>query len=366
MKKISKEFLKKILPLKLIEIYRIILLFGIKFKKKQFEIKEAKQILRKLDNGIKNNVLIIYDTFVSPPTFGDYLYVVMFARYFTSQGIRVNFIIVDGEYRSDWHSLNKDESKNLVKQYVYIANQLLNPKLAIVEVLTSSQLKINIQKDNYNETFIPFHENINNRLSIYNHISNLISYLLRDSNINNLDSFLLSYKEFEGKYTLNTPKQPYITFGCRYSSKWGFDRNLTDEEFLKIYPTLKLLYPHHAVMVVSDTDGCNHFKKVANQHSLNCLFCKEYSDTFLGDAELILGSEYYFILKGGGISFFPIFSLIPYELVMNLINETSFSAEKLYPWSSEKQICRSYNKGVNILPTLGIAHRDISHGSKFR
>ena len=59
----------------------------------------------------EKKVAIVYDNLSSPPTYGDYFFVVMFGRYFISQDIMVSFIIVDDGKRSDWSDLSDDEAK---------------------------------------------------------------------------------------------------------------------------------------------------------------------------------------------------------------------------------------------------------------
>ena len=326
------------------------------FKKRRIEEWESRRILQGLKNKEITKTIIVYDNICSPPTYGDYLFVVMLARYFTSQNIAVSFIIVDGEYRSDWSALNDDEKKNLIAEYVRIANLLLDSRLAKIEVLTSSQLHARVTNNIDKSIDVPFRESVIKRKHIYGHVLNTLNRLCFESSRGHLDQFLLFFDELAGKVAFKKPEQPYITWNCRYSIKWDFERNAVGEEFLPIYSRLKALYPHHAIMVVSDAAGCNYFKGIASQHGLNCLFSKDYSDTLMGDGALILGSDYFFMLRGGGIAVFPMFSRVPHELIADCSNEVAWRHERATSWATDNQIFRLPDRDKNIWPTLAVVH----------
>ncbi len=366
-KKRVKKYLIKILPPWLQLIIKNVMYprHGYsQFKKHRMEEGESRRILRGLKNKEITKAVIVYDNLCSPPTYGDYFFVVMLARYFTSQDIAVSFIIVDGEYRSDWSALDEDEIKNLVAEYVYIANLLLDSRLATIEVLMSSQLQARV-KDNINKSIdVPFRESVIKRKYIYGHVLNTLNRLCFESSRGHLDQFLLFFDELAGKVAFKKPEQPYITWNCRYSTKWDFERNAGEEEFLPIYARLKALYPQHAIMVVSDNAGCNYFKGIASQHGLNCLFSKDYSDTLMGDGALILGSDYFFMLRGGGIAVFPLFSRVPHERITYSGNEVAWRHERATSWAADNQIFRLPDRDENIWPTLAVVHEDNLHSPK--
>jgi len=322
------------------------------YKKYLREKREVNRISVLLQKGELKNLLIVYDNLVSPPTYGDYFYVVMLARYFTTQDIIVNFVIVDGEYREDWLDLKDDEKKNLVSDYQSIASALLAPDCSIIEVLSSQQLQTRIQTAVDGTINVLFREEVTNRNHIYTYIINSLNRLCFNSSRSHLDSFLLSSEELALKFSSKKPEEPYITWGCRYSEKWAFDRNLSDEEFLLIYDRLKTLYPNHAVIIVSDSLGCKNFKRITTRHGLTCLFSKDFSDNIMGDGTLVLGSDYFFMARCGGIVVFPWFSRVPYELVIELGHETPWNFEMLFSWASKKQIWRFPAQRERDLPTL--------------
>jgi hypothetical protein len=257
-----KRLLKIILPLWLQVTIRKNLWSKI-YNDGRYGERESKRILKYLRKGHINKVLIVYDNFSSPPTFGDYFLLVMFARYFIARGVAVSFLIVDGEYRLDWSALNEDDTKNLVARYVQTANLLLDPSLATVEVITSLQLQARIRGHIDQGVDVPFREEVINRTQIYCHMFNTLSPLCFESSQRCVDRFLLSFDELDGKVAFKKPEQPYITWHVRHSEKWGFERNNSNEEFLQIYDRLKALYPRHAIVIVSDEVGCFRFKELA-------------------------------------------------------------------------------------------------------
>ena len=60
---------------------------------------------------------------------------------------------------------------------------------------------------------------------------------------------------------------------------------------------------------------------------------QSFSETILGDGALILGSDYYFALRGGVFLSFLSFLRIPYEQIVAPTNQTLWKHEKLTSWS---------------------------------
>lgn len=316
------------------------------------ERRESQRILSDLRLGRISKVLVVYDNLASPPTYGDYFFVVMLARYFTSQGIPVSFVIVDGEYRNDWLTLNGSEKRQLVANYVEMASTLLAPDLATIEVLVWPQLAARIRESSGVE--VPFRDSVLNRAHVYGHVLNTLNYLCAQAGQEHLDRFLLSFDELAPKVAIRKPDRPYVTWNCRYSSKWSFERNASVEEFVEIHARLQSLYPHHAIMIVSDADGCDRFREMARQHGLQCLFSKDYSETLLGDGVLILGSAYFYMLRGGGIAVFPMFSRVPHERITVTSGEVPWTNGRATSWASENQVFKHPDLARTLLPTLAV------------
>jgi len=334
------------------------------YKKLSSEKKEADLILNSLRIGKIKRALIVSDSLRASPTYGDYFFVVMLARYFTSHDIPVSFIIVDGEYKASWSCLDETEKSKLVENYVEMANLFLDSTLTEVKVLKWHDFK-NSYLDNLDEDIcFPFGESVAARTrSVYGRALNTLNFLCAESSQDFLDRFLLSYSELEEKVPFKKPVQPYITWACRYSMRWSAERNATEFEFLQIFSRLKTLYPNHAIMIVSDEDGCNYFKNITLRHNINCIFSKTYSQTLVGDAALILGSTYFYMLRGGGIAVFPMFSRIPHERLTSVSNEVAWINGRATSWATEDQIFKRLDHTDSFrlthLPTLAISSHEV-------
>ena len=307
-------------------------------KKTREEIIEAKRISRTIARNEIQQAIIVFDNLVSPPTYGDYIYVVMLARYFIKLDIHVNFLIVDGDYRSDWSSLNEKEKQFHVSCLVKMAETLLNCPMVKIEVLQFRELESRLKNNTYLGCFIHFGEKVKRRLAIYDSSFNILNHLMSFADEDFRDSFLLSYHEIASKVKFETPAMPYITWHCRYSEKWGEERNTDDDKFLQIYDKLKSLYPKHSIMVVSDYIGCEHFRELAYTYALGCIFSKDYSPTFMGDGALVLGSDFYYQFRGGGVCVFPFFGKVPYEMHVPMGHELEWEKGKATSWATDKQI----------------------------
>ena len=349
-----KILLKKMVPYRVQSDVSRVFLSKIFSTKYRLEKLEANRILRGIRGNSIKKVLVVYDTLVSPSTYGDFMEVVMLARFFSSKQIEVDFIIVDGEYRSDWN-LTENEIRKRLTDFLNIAGTLLDQKGATVSLVNAVQLKNWLAASMVQGIDIPFKEAVVNRKPLYIHALNTLSMLCYKADSKFLDRFLLSWNELEKRVPFKKMKNPYITWHIR-CSKWGRERNTTLEEFCEIYTRLRTIYPHHAILVVSDDVGCDRYEPIARQHNFICAFSKYYSDSLLGDGALILGSDYFFTLRGGGIGMFPILSRLPYEMVCSPSNQLSHKHERLTSWAAHDQIFRKQHFDKNIWPTLCVVN----------
>ena len=278
--------------------------------------------------------ILVYDNLASPPTYGDFLCVILLAKFLILTGYKIKFYIIDSELREDWNDLNQKEIDLFLEQQLLLAKGLLNFNSITIRRLKWQDLNNELIDSSKN---ILFKENIVNRHSIYNGCFNLLNKLLSDKSKIFLDKFLFNYNDFLKFNKIKKVMNPYVTIGCRYSEKWGKERNLTEEEFIQIYLALSKIFPNHKLLVVSDDIGCQYFSNIAIDNGFDILFSKEYSNSFLGDGTLILGSDFYYQLRGGGIGLFAIFSIIPYHITAPLIHESMWLDKKLTSFQNENQ-----------------------------
>jgi hypothetical protein len=123
----------------------------------------------------------------------------------------------------------------------------------------------------------------------------------------------------------------------RLNKLWGPERNLSEEAFLSYEKRLRLLHPSANIILISDQAGCDHYLQIANMHKLDMQCSKDFGDSFFDDCYLILNSDFYHQLLGGGIGMVPIFSNMPYEVVDRAINEISWLYPKFTSWAHTKQ-----------------------------
>ena len=164
----------------------------INFRKKQYARYEARNIDKAIRDGAAKATLI-YDNFVSPTTYGDYLYVVLLARYFIAHGIETIFIIVDYEYRNDWLDLTEIEKKNFVDEQVKLAEALLDPSLAKIERASWDSVQQRIVDSS--SGYFPFSTCINKREHIYGLCFNLLNQLLHHKEHFLVERILFSYED---------------------------------------------------------------------------------------------------------------------------------------------------------------------------
>ena len=314
--------------------------------------KEIEKIYRTVSESSITSAIIVWDLLVSPPTLGDYIYTVMLARYFIKHNRRVNLVIVNGNYRYDWTPLTETEKERHVSYLAEIGELILDSPSASVQVLTYKELRAKLRNIKSDECLIPFRKRVLNRQRTYRFSFNVLNQLASVADDNFIQTFLLSYDELAGKIKFSHPAKPYITWNCRYSDKWSLASNMGDDEFLQIYSLLKCHFPDHAIMVVSDERGCDHFRKPARLHDLDCIFSKDYSASFMGDGALILGSDFYYQYSGGGMSVFALFSTVPYEMYIPVMWEKYWQEDRLSSWASENQIFRPVPLTIQLHTTL--------------
>jgi hypothetical protein len=305
------------------------------FKYKKIAKRESNIIHSAIRHGAKQAIIVI-DNLTGNPTYGELISTLVLSRYFIAHKIHVSLYIIDHEYRYDWGALSESEIKEFVSEQIRISKTLLDPNFSNVQKLNWNDFEENILRVPLNSIF-PYAERVRNRLQFYDYNMNLINNLLSDVNESQINKILFSFNELALKAPIFPVKEPYISWVCRYSEKWAPERNLKQDEFIKIYAYLRKYFPNHAIMVISDIIGCAHYSKIAESYSLNCIFSKQYSQTFLGDSALILNSDFLFQVRGGGIGIMGIYSRIPYVLICPMMNLARWSRRKKFSWQTGKQ-----------------------------
>ena len=77
---------------------------------------------------------------------------------------------------------------------------------------------------------------------------------------------------------------------------------------------------------MSDQVGCDHFRSIAEAAGYSCYYSQDYAKNFLESGALILKSEAWVQIKGGGIAIFIIWSKISHLTYLVPAHEYSINA----------------------------------------
>jgi len=318
----------------LFKIYR-------EYKKKIVELNETKRILKVSRSRTSKKVIVVYDLLSSPSVYGDFFYVVMLARYFLLLQKDIELWMIVSDYRKDILEVyNEIEIKEQIEKILEIPRLLLNkgPGAKIQVYNWSEAHPLLHEYKRLKDIFILFETNVLMRSAFYIYAFNVINNIFRfERNIEYAD-YLLSIDELRPQLEIRFPESRYVTWHVRYSEKWGFQRNISVDEFLSIYYYLYKAFPGYQIMVISDETGCNYFRELSYRKGLDLIFSKDYSNSFMGDAALILNSSCFFSIRGGGIASVPIFSKVPYCYIAKAIHERPLKKRKIAVWSTDQQI----------------------------
>ena len=274
---------------------------------------------------------IVYDYSNSPPTNGDFIVFLMLVKFLTTKKIKLNFYIIKDEFREDWLLLDASEKNELLKNHNKFIKILLDKKICNIKYLTWKQFKV-IKNINFFNTFL--YLNVVNRKNCYSQSINFLNFFNFDKYQDR--KFLLSRKLFFDYIFKKKLPENFITFHARYQKNWQSFRNLTISEFDIIVENLTKKFPNYKIIVVTDKHGANYFKN-NSKGSSNLSFSKDYSNSFYGDALLVLSSRFYYQIRGGGIGIIPMFSNVPYYIECSLNTEIMVSNNKLFSWQKSDQ-----------------------------
>lgn len=324
--------------------------FG-KFYRRQYAKKICKKIKELSADKPKKKLIVCYDLYSSPPTMGDFLNVIMLARYLCLKGQSVKFFVITSELRDDWKNLNEAD-KNSLLQFMKEISQIVIPVdhfnyeqisweqfINFLSKEQSSRVVTNVFENNVLQ-----YRKIIKRRPIYNHAFNIINYLLNTENKYFTESFLLSTQDFKfSEIDIPILNKEFVTWHLRYNTKWGLHRNLTQEQFDQMVRKIKSENPNMNIVIVSDAAGTEHYKKMLPLDCELLLFSKDYGDSFFQDAWLILKSSKYYQYLGGGIAMIPIFSRVDYEIIDKCSNEISWAYPNFTSWAHNSNQKRYFN-----------------------
>ncbi len=311
------------------------------WRRKRYAGNEA----RRLRSSVKakcNRFVIIIDYEVFGINYGETVIILALARYINAQNCHVVIYLANTEslfsekHKVFYRNENSTESVECyIDDIVHMVETLLSPNLSSIQLISANEFQ-DIAYSN-DDQFLLFEDFVKDRRFIVGDCFNVLNNLLAKSTETVKEDVLFSSNEFDVAFPESFPNCPYVSWNCRYSTHDTY-RQTTPGEFRKGYEYLRTRFPSRRILIVSDPIGCQHYSALAQELEIDdLLFSREYSTDLLGDAALIMKSEFFFFIRGGGICIFPILSRMPYEMSGPLGHETMWDRRRLTSWQEESQ-----------------------------
>ena len=186
-----------------------------------------KHIKNKLKNKNKT-IYMVYDFETTNPTFGEYLWFLLIARYFLLKNKKVELIVIDDLTKNcSFNILTKNEIVNFKKELQKLTLFFLKKNFTEYSNFNKFKLDFNNKKEKILFSFLVF-----NKLKIYDFLFKLINLLLSKENDKFLNKIKFTRKNIKLTKKLNKIK-PYICWNIRKNTKWG-NYNNTKNELIQI------------------------------------------------------------------------------------------------------------------------------------
>lgn len=282
-------------------------------------------------------IVVKYDHSSSPPTYGDYLTILLIARFISMSGYKVRFEIIDvNRFGAVWGALSIKNQDLFVLDQIKLAEKFLNENCQI------------IIKGKFSDELMPVNQKSNvlpsNDIEVYSNefyqwAPYFLHLLIKKHNWKIPKGFLL--KSIKVK-----PAGNYVAWNVR-KAKWANDRDTDVDSLLQDFSELRELFPDHSIMIISDQEGIdfavselNRFEPTFSSMLANGRISIQPDAGYLGAIDWVLSSNIYFQRSGGGMGIVAIFSSVPY--VIYSIEKTNFFGHyrnrKIAPWSTKNQI----------------------------
>ncbi len=303
---------------------------------RRFAGREARRINRAIDAGAKH-MYLVYDCGVCPLTYGDYLNFVMIMRYLGERGLQGTLYILDSDIFPAFRAYMSDEEiEGFLQEMIEIGRTLLPyPEVRAQRVNDIQEV---MQLAGSQAAYVVCPWRTRHRRELFHHVFNIFNHLMASTPAKLQDRILLSFSDLKHVAPSAEVPSPYIAWHVRYSMNTDPARNLTTEEFVGVHQILRRQHPDHAILIVSDDVGCRHYSKLVREHCLDrTVLSKDYSISFLGDAALILQSDMYYVLRGGGISIIPLMSKLPFRCALRIYYNQMWNSEQFMSWQGRTQ-----------------------------
>ena len=304
-------------------------------------------------------IVIVYDCFSSPPTYGDFSSTIFLSRHLSSMGFKTKIVIINSEYRDDWNEWITNR-ETVVNTFCLLSKQLTNYKVEVVKkTFTNFMTEIAENKS----LFILFKRKILRRYSVYNNSFDFNNSLhlknkSRDFLIKKNENFIVIHPKFQDL--------EYLSFHCRYNPTSDIRRNLSISNFYKIMEVINRI-SNLPLVIITDELGRNFYKneisKIKNFAKFNIIFSKDYTNSYIEDASLAINSSGYIQFMGGGMALMPMFShntnYLIYDKAVN--EQIKYQEDTACAWANQDiQIRRFSNNFDDFLSSLNIFLKKIT------
>ncbi len=300
----------------------------------------------------KKKLNLFFDCSLSPSTYGDFFYFIIFKRIMDTLNIKVKLIIVKGKYRAGWSRLKKNNREKFLQEISNLYKHLTIKK-SIVEIIHFKKIKNYVYNYDTKNNYLVFNKRVSSKRPVYSYLNNLNNCFM-NLNSDKVDNILLKKESFNFKIKNEKilKNKNFITIGCRYTKKrkGKLGKSLKNLKELKdfnnndLIKTIKIIQKYFfnaKIILVSDVYGCKYYKKILYKNKIkNCFVSKDFSNNYIGDGKLIAYSKIYIQFKSGGIGVFALFSKLPFIFAQKniLFNPIVYSKNKFAKWHSNNQI----------------------------
>jgi hypothetical protein len=244
--------------------------------------------------------------------------------------------MVDTEPPHFLADMNRQEIDRFIDDALVIALVVLDSDRSTARRIAESELAEHLELAD--ASGILYEEYTRVRRPFYRDAFNVFNQLMASLKEEEHQEVLFGVDDFRDYLPASYEDRRYVAWHCRYSTRWDQSRLTTDEEFVLGHSALREHFPDSEILIVSDVEGCDHYARMTETHGLDGIaFSKSVSPSFLGDCALIMGSEFFFSYRGGGIMTVAEVSTMAWEIVAPVMNETMWNRHRLGCWQGPLQ-----------------------------
>jgi len=290
-------------------------------------------------------IRLVYNNSCSPPTYGNFVEVVMLARYLSLIGFAVDFVVIDAEKGNlDWkhRGLSAHQEDEFVQEQVALAYYLL-PETVSVHLLGDSEGQANFASTK--ASFTLFKGKVESAVDITPQCVYLLHELVEASGSSPPSGFLLDRSQFSVPANAYSRSRPYVVWHVRRGI-WDHERNPGEMILCEDFAELRRSFPNHTIMLLSTASGIEFTKEVLarrgctlNWETGGPILEGQPDSGFIAAIPWLLGADFYYQRVGGGIALIALVSDIPYLMLLNDIGywEGIARGDRMAPWANENQ-----------------------------